>query len=224
MTMSGESEMEQMAAGTGKGDERKEAQRKKIVRFSGNDDDGDDDDAKPRRAVLPEKKPKKAKGAPAAADISAMDLDDLGAEPGAAALMGSADPRVAAQARAQQRKKGKSKWGDTAFGGVEDVARAEEDFQGEEEEQEAMEPFNLQQEREEGYFDAEGNYVEYREDTEATDAWLATAEVDPTLAAKAAARAQAAAAAEEAGGSEMGHGEMAAIRRRIADALRPGET
>ncbi|CAI5475468.1 unnamed protein product [Closterium sp. Yama58-4] len=97
-----------------------------------------------------------------------MVLDDLGAEPGAAALMGSADPRVAAQARAQQRKKGKSKWGDTAFGGVEDVARAEEDFQGEEEEQEAMEPFNLQQEREEGYFDAEGNYVEYREDTEAT--------------------------------------------------------
>ncbi|CAI5475474.1 unnamed protein product [Closterium sp. Yama58-4] len=129
--------------------------------------------------------------------------------------MGSADPRVAAQARAQQRKKGKSKWGDTAFGGVEDVARAEEDFQphgragwgecvsetvhwasgagsaggGEggvlavgrkecrapswarEEEQEAMEPFNLQQEREEGYFDAEGNYVEYREDTEATQRW-----------------------------------------------------
>ncbi|CAI7826013.1 unnamed protein product [Closterium sp. NIES-53] len=405
---------------------------------------------RPRRAVLPEKKPKKAKGAPAAADVSAMDLDDLGTEPGAAggdsagaaALMDSADPRVAALARAQQRKKGKSKWGDTAFGGVEDVARAEEDFQvggrggkwergggesgegkggrerwgrrgkgmggdgrggewrggeqgpvgveasqkrftgqgvlavlavgrgsigggegggsallpswltltcilpspllwpdrhallchallssavpcppllccampsspllccampsspllccampsspllchallssavpcppllccampsspllsspvlcavlccavlccavlccavvngvsewmaawgpawwqGEEEEQEAMEPFNLQQEREEGYFDAEGNYVEYREDTEATDAWLATAEVDPTLAAKAAARAQAAAAAEEAGGSDMGHGEMAAIRRRIADTLRPGET
>ncbi|CAI5495306.1 unnamed protein product [Closterium sp. Naga37s-1] len=252
VAMSGESEMGLMAAGTGKGDERKEAQRMKNVRFSGNDDDDDDDDAKPRRAVLPEKKPKKAKGAPAAAaDVSAMDLDDLGAEPGAAgggavgaaALMDSADPRVAALARAQQRKKGKSKWGDTAFGGVEDVVRAEEDFQGnrdregageqkeraraegrggggkgkvgevregidmggkgkgaegtyggrawmdvdggdwpvsgwahggaawwqgEEEEGEAMEPFNLQHEREEGYFDAEGNYVEYREDTEAT--------------------------------------------------------
>lgn len=25
-----------------------------------------------------------------------------------------------------------------------------------------IEPFNLNQEREEGYFDAEGNYVEYR--------------------------------------------------------------
>ncbi|GJP73204.1 hypothetical protein CLOP_g3943, partial [Closterium sp. NIES-67] len=138
--------------------------------------------------------------------------------------MDSADPRVAAQARAQQRKRGKNKWGDTAFGGVEDVVGAEEDFQGEEEEKEAIEPFNLQQEREEGYFDAEGNYVEYREDTEATDAWLATAEVDPTLAAKAAARAEAAAAAEQAGEGGMGHAEMAAIRRRIADALNPGET
>ncbi|GJP57294.1 hypothetical protein CLOM_g16318 [Closterium sp. NIES-68] len=229
--MSGE--LEHMAAGTGKGEERKEVQRKKQARFSGNDDaDDDDDDTKPRRAVLPEKKPKKVKGAPPSADVSAMDLDDLGAEPGAAgggsagaaALMDSADPRVAAQARAQQRKRGKNKWGDTAFGGVEDVVGAEEDFQGEEEEKEAIEPFNLQQEREEGYFDAEGNYVEYREDTEATDAWLATAEVDPTLAAKAAARAEAAAAAEQAGEGGMGHAEMAAIRRRIADALNPGET
>jgi hypothetical protein len=29
-----------------------------------------------------------------------------------------------------------------------------------------IEPFNLNQEREEGYFDAEGNYVEYRNDDE----------------------------------------------------------
>ena len=50
-------------------------------------------------------------------------------------------------------------------------------WQGEEEEKEEMEPFNLSKEREEGYFDAEGNYVEYREDTEATVRGLGLQEI-----------------------------------------------
>ena len=36
------------------------------------------------------------------------------------------------------------------------------------EEEEALEPFNLKKEREEGFFDAEGNYVEYRLENEVT--------------------------------------------------------
>ena len=35
-----------------------------------------------------------------------------------------------------------------------------------------LEPFNLRKEREEGYFDAEGNYIEYRLQLN-EDAWLA---------------------------------------------------
>ena len=36
------------------------------------------------------------------------------------------------------------------------------------EEEAALEPFNLKKEREEGFFDAEGNYVEYRLENEIT--------------------------------------------------------
>lgn len=35
----------------------------------------------------------------------------------------------------------------------------------------AFEPFHLKQEREEGYFDADGNYIQYKLD-EVKDAWL----------------------------------------------------
>lgn len=41
----------------------------------------------------------------------------------------------------------------------------QEDFD-EEDEGVTIEPFNLKQEREEGYFDADGNYVEYRNDND----------------------------------------------------------
>ena len=35
----------------------------------------------------------------------------------------------------------------------------------------AFEPFHLKKEREEGYFDADGNYIQYKLD-EVKDAWL----------------------------------------------------
>ncbi|KAK2388625.1 hypothetical protein P8452_26585 [Trifolium repens] len=43
-----------------------------------------------------------------------------------------------------------------------------------------IEPFNLDKEREEGYFDASGNFVEYVRDNEIKDAWLDSVEIDPT--------------------------------------------
>ena len=39
----------------------------------------------------------------------------------------------------------------------------------------ALEPFNLEQERAEGFFDEEGHYVE-KKDEEERDAWLASGE------------------------------------------------
>ena len=73
--------------------------------------------------VLPQKSVKKAKGGG----------PSMGGVPGeeAPCLMGAADPRVAALARAQQRQKGKGKgarWDDVTFG-LDNVAVAEEEFQ-----------------------------------------------------------------------------------------------
>ncbi|GMH16390.1 hypothetical protein Nepgr_018231 [Nepenthes gracilis] len=58
-----------------------------------------------------------------------------------------------------------------------------------------LEPFNLEKEREEGYFDPEGNFVEYVNVMEEKDAWLDSAEVDQSL-----------------------------LKERIANALERGET
>nr|TKW32904.1 LOW QUALITY PROTEIN: hypothetical protein SEVIR_2G197600v2 [Setaria viridis] len=46
-----------------------------------------------------------------------------------------------------------------------------------------IEPFNLERKREEGYFDENGNFVEYARGNEIKDAWLDSVEVDPTYAA-----------------------------------------
>ena len=40
-----------------------------------------------------------------------------------------------------------------------------------------FEPFNLKKEREEGYFDDAGNYVEKGQEEDVQDAWLDSAEV-----------------------------------------------
>lgn len=76
----------------------------------------------------------------------------------------STDPRLAAKNRAMLRtvlneqllsSEDVSLGDDVVAAEVEgDTARVEDGI--------TIEPFNLNQEREEGYFDAEGNYVEYR--------------------------------------------------------------
>jgi CD2 antigen cytoplasmic tail-binding protein 2 len=64
---------------------------------------------------------------------------------------------------------------DTEF--VEDVEQIEEGLEEEEDEGVALEPFNLARERQEGYFDEGGHYVEHkREGDEENDAWLASEE------------------------------------------------
>lgn len=62
---------------------------------------------------------------------------------------------------------------DTDF--VEDVRDVEEELEGDEEDDNEvpLEPFNLKQERQEGYFDEGGHYVENKKDNdEDKDAWL----------------------------------------------------
>ncbi|GIL51001.1 hypothetical protein Vafri_7071 [Volvox africanus] len=96
-----------------------------------------------------------------------------------------------------------------------DLAAAEEDYDEPDalynEDGIPIEPFHLRAEREAGYFDAEGNYLEYRLAAEDTDAWLESimdehhqVRADPELVAR---RRRAAATAAAGLGSEaMGVG------------------
>lgn len=58
---------------------------------------------------------------------------------------------------------------------LDDIAAAEEDYEdleyGQEEGGIPLEPFHLRQERQEGYFDADGAYIQYKLD-QVKDAWL----------------------------------------------------
>ncbi|KAK9166588.1 hypothetical protein Scep_001779 [Stephania cephalantha] len=81
-----------------------------------------------------------------------------------------------------------------------------------------IEPFNLDQEREEGYFDVEGNFVEYVSEKEIKDAWLDNLEVDPSLAKR---NSDVVKTEEEI---ELSSDDIGKIKRRIASALEPAET
>ena len=52
------------------------------------------------------------------------------------------------------------------------------------EKEDAFEPFNLKAEREEGYFDEDGNYVEYKVGEDEKDEWLKGVNIDESLATK----------------------------------------
>lgn len=82
-----------------------------------------------------------------------------------------------------------------------------------------IEPFNLKQEREEGYFDASGNYVEYVNKNEIKDAWLDSVVVDMAYSEK----IQKEVTTEEEY-QELSSEELGKIKRSIADVLQPGET
>nr|KYP60556.1 LIN1-like protein [Cajanus cajan] len=82
-----------------------------------------------------------------------------------------------------------------------------------------IEPFNLDKEREEGYFDAAGNFVEYVRENEIKDAWLDNIEVDPKYAAL-----SSVATKEEDEVTELSSKDIGAMKRRIANVLEPGET
>lgn len=50
------------------------------------------------------------------------------------------------------------------------------------EKEESFVPFNLNSEREEGYFDADGNYIEYKVDEDESDEWLKGVDADEKFA------------------------------------------
>ncbi|CAK9164294.1 unnamed protein product [Ilex paraguariensis] len=82
-----------------------------------------------------------------------------------------------------------------------------------------VEPFNLTKEREEGYFDADGNYVEYLNDNDIKDAWLDNVDVDTKFAERSSTVTN-----DEDGTPDLSSEQIGKMKRRIADVLEPGET
>ncbi|KAG5548505.1 hypothetical protein RHGRI_014006 [Rhododendron griersonianum] len=137
------------------------------------------------------------------------------------------DPRRAAKERAMRRNQMTTELcSEENRGMVHDITSVEVKYaEGETfvEEGIRFEPFNLEQEREEGYFDEQGNFVEYI-DNEIKDAWLDSVEVDTKLARKGFTVTHDKDNIEEDGDDELSSEEIGTIKRRIADALEPGET
>ncbi|CAI0448499.1 unnamed protein product [Linum tenue] len=134
-------------------------------------------------------------------------------------LADDADARLAATERAKRRNQITAELFD---GEVNDVSAAEVTYEDNDsfvDDGVQMEPFNLDREREEGYFDAQGNFVEYVNENDFKDPWLDTAEVDTRYA-----NSKVAEDNDESEAPEMSSDETGQIKRRIADLLEPGET
>nr|CAN64184.1 hypothetical protein VITISV_022648 [Vitis vinifera] len=82
-----------------------------------------------------------------------------------------------------------------------------------------IEPFNLNQEREEGYFDSEGNFVEYVNEKEIKDAWLDSVDLEPKFDKR-----NSMVTKVEDDTQDLTTAAIGKIKRRIADLLEPGET
>ncbi|KAL5992387.1 hypothetical protein ACLOJK_013304 [Asimina triloba] len=131
------------------------------------------------------------------------------------------DPRLAAKERAKRRNEITAELFSEQGGGI-DISAAEVHYEGNGnfvDDGILIEPFNLKQEMEEGYFDAAGNFVEYISEKEVKDAWLDSVEVDTKLAGKANANTDEVEEFQELSSEEIGK-----TKRRIADTLQPGET
>ncbi|KAF7072347.1 hypothetical protein CFC21_077492 [Triticum aestivum] len=82
-----------------------------------------------------------------------------------------------------------------------------------------IEPFNLEQEREEGYFDENGNFVEFARGNDMKDAWLDNVEVDTKFAGKVQKKKD-----KEEEFQDLSSDDIGKIKRRIANMLEPAET
>ncbi|BFG41154.1 hypothetical protein CerSpe_274280 [Prunus speciosa] len=133
------------------------------------------------------------------------------------------DPRSAAKERAQRRSQITTElFSEETAGILNDVSAAEvsyKDYEDFVEDGIQIEPFNLNKEREEGYFDADGNFVEYANKNEVEDAWLDSVEVDTKYAGKGFAVTK-----DDDDVQDLSSDDVGKIKRRIADVLEPGET
>ncbi|KAM7478966.1 hypothetical protein LguiA_027179 [Lonicera macranthoides] len=132
------------------------------------------------------------------------------------------DPHLAAKERALRRTQITAKLLEEENAGMlHDISAAEEHYEDNEtfvDDGIQIEPFNLSKEREEGYFDAAGNYVEYINENDIKDAWLDNVDVGPKFAGSSTATNN------EDQVADLSSRDIGKMKRRIADALEPGET
>ncbi|XVE49560.1 hypothetical protein DITRI_Ditri01bG0091800 [Diplodiscus trichospermus] len=137
------------------------------------------------------------------------------------------DPRLAAKERAKRRNQITTElFTEDGRGMLNDVSAAEVAYEENEnfiDDGIQIEPFNLNKEREEGYFDAEGNFVEYVNDKEVKDAWLDSVEVDVKYTGKTSVVTNGE-DNNEAAAQDLSTQDIGRIKRRIANVLEPGET
>lgn len=133
------------------------------------------------------------------------------------------DPRLAARDRASRRNKITAELlNDENNDFVPNIQKAEVQYKDNEtfiEEGVSIEPFNLDKEREDGYFDENGNYVEYLNRNELKDAWLDSVDVHEKYTGK-----SSISMSTDDKPHDLTTEELAEINRRIADVLEPGET
>ncbi|KAJ6804828.1 CD2 antigen cytoplasmic tail-binding protein 2-like protein [Iris pallida] len=162
-----------------------------------------------------QKKPRFPKGK----KVKSVDRPQVEPEEAEGTIGAAVDPRIAAKERAKRRTQMKE----------EELLRSHADFSAAEvhyddsanfeEDGIQIEPFNLKQEREEGYFDADGNYVEYAIRSEIKDAWLDNVVVDLSYAEKHHKKTEADEEYHDISTEDIGK-----IKRSIANVLQPGET
>ncbi|KAJ6828021.1 CD2 antigen cytoplasmic tail-binding protein 2-like protein [Iris pallida] len=162
-----------------------------------------------------QKKPRFPKGK----KVKSVDRPQVEPEEAEGTIGAAVDPRIAAKERAKRRTQMKE----------EELLRSHADFSAAEvhyddsanfeEDGIQIEPFNLKQEREEGYFDADGNYVEYAIQSEIKDAWLDNVVVDLSYAEKHHKKTEADEEYHDISTEDIGK-----IKRSIANVLQPGET
>ncbi|KAB5563780.1 hypothetical protein DKX38_003834 [Salix brachista] len=133
------------------------------------------------------------------------------------------DPRLAAKERAMLRILNTA---EGLSGDPNDASAAEVVYEENEnfvEDGIQIEPFNLEKEREEGYFDAEGNFVEYINENEIKDAWLDSVQVDERYVGKTSV-ASINEDDDKDDGRDLSSEEIGMMKSRIANLLEPGET
>ncbi|CAI9786195.1 unnamed protein product [Fraxinus pennsylvanica] len=133
------------------------------------------------------------------------------------------DPHLAAKERTVRRNKiAEELLDDENRDFLPDITKAEVQYKDTEtlvEEGVQIDPFNLDKEREEGYFDANGNYVEYVNENEIKDAWLDSVDVYEKYTGKSSIPTS-----NDEESRDLTSEELAKIKRRIANVLEPGET
>lgn len=180
------------------------------------EEDDDSNKNMQKRVRFPKKKKPKAGGA--AEPVAAVKEEEEEAGP-----PDLSDPRVAAKERAKRRSQMTTQLF-TEDGEIElsRISAAEVQYQENEsfvDDGIQLEPFNLSREREEGYFDEAGNFVEYVPEKEEKDAWLDSLEVDPKLADRVSTVPN-----NDDEEQELSSDDVGKIKRRIANVLEPGET